>query len=162
MSTYQKGVCEVNRQSGPGRLPGAAGRRIASPKHTASRTLQIFLDRSPQRADKPKRLYRNPMVLAQEWQAKIDDGDVPSRSELARVLGVSRARVTQILQLLMLNPSVIDAILQLGNPLPGLVVSERPLRELVRLGHRQQEQWLGHVLQSEISNIRQVSMTNSN
>jgi ParB-like chromosome segregation protein Spo0J len=44
----------------------------------------------------------------------IDEGQAASRAELARRLGVSRARVTQMLRLLTLDPSVIDAIVQLG------------------------------------------------
>ena len=31
------------------------------------------------------------------WQRMLEDGTVPSRAELARSLGVSRARVTQVL-----------------------------------------------------------------
>jgi hypothetical protein len=72
---------------------------------------------------------------------------VSSRAALARHLGVSRARVTQVLQLLTLAPSVLDAIVQLGDPLSERVVSERALRWLARMGHRQQEQWLSRTAQ---------------
>lgn len=61
----------------------------------------------------------------------IDEGEVSSRAELARHLGVSRARVTQVLQLLEMDPSVIDAIVQLGDPMSERIVSERSLRQLV-------------------------------
>lgn len=47
----------------------------------------------------------------------IDEGEVASRAELARRLGVSRARVAQMLQLLMLCPTIIDAIVQLADVL---------------------------------------------
>jgi hypothetical protein len=72
----------------------------------------------------------------------IDGGEVGSRAALARHLGVSRARVTQVLQLLTLSPSVIDAIVQLGDPLSEPVVSERALRQLVSMDHPRQVQWL--------------------
>jgi ParB-like chromosome segregation protein Spo0J len=68
----------------------------------------------------------------------IDNGKVASRAELARRLGVSRARVTQMLQLLTLSPNIIDAIVQLGDPLPTPTVTERNLRPLARLDQRQQ------------------------
>ena len=51
----------------------------------------------PQPGEKPNprpKLNRNPLVLAQEWQQRLDGGEVTSRAELARQLGVSRARVT--------------------------------------------------------------------
>jgi hypothetical protein len=68
----------------------------------------------------------------------IDSGDVASRAELARRLGVSRARVTQMLQLLTLSASVIDAIVHLGDPLPEPIMTERQLRPLARLDQEQQ------------------------
>ena len=44
---------------------------------------------------KPK---RDRMRLAYEYQALLDSGAVGSRADLARHLGVSRARVTQVLK----------------------------------------------------------------
>ena len=116
-----------------------------SPEHTVSRTLQIFLNRAQHKAIAPRRTYRNPVILAQEWQAMIDDGQVRSRAELATRLGVSRARVTQMLQLLKLNPSIIDAIVQLGDPLPEPTVTERHLRPLARLDRGQQMRRFKHL-----------------
>jgi hypothetical protein len=58
--------------------------------------------------------YRNPIALARKWQAMIACGQVSSRAVLARRVGVSRARVTQVLQLRTLTPKVIEAVEQLG------------------------------------------------
>ena len=80
----------------------------------------------------------------------IEDGTVGSRAELARHLGVSRARVTQVLQLLTLSPSVIDATVQLGDPLSERIVSQRSLRSLAGMERDQQAQWLTRVLGSPI------------
>lgn len=44
---------------------------------------------------KPK---RDRMRLAHHYQALLASGEVKSRAELARFLGVSRARVTQVLR----------------------------------------------------------------
>lgn len=41
---------------------------------------------------------RDRMRLANEYQALLDSGDFESRAALARHLGVSRARVTQVLK----------------------------------------------------------------
>jgi hypothetical protein len=50
-------------------------------------------------AARPRRQQRNPVILAEEWQQRIVGGEVRSRADLARKLGVSRARVTQALAL---------------------------------------------------------------
>lgn len=43
------------------------------------------------------RVRKGKEVLATEWQRLLDDGVVLTRAELARRIGVSRARVTQVL-----------------------------------------------------------------
>ena len=83
--------------------------------------------------------YRNPIALAQEWQRALDDGECTSRAALARKLGVTRARVTQVLGLLDLAPDVVHAIAALGDPLPRPIVSERMLRPLLTLTAREQK-----------------------
>lgn len=55
------------------------------------------------------------------------------RSDLARMLGVSHARVTQVLSLRELAPEVLEAIVALGDPLPRSVISARMLRSLLDL-----------------------------
>jgi hypothetical protein len=77
------------------------------------------------------KLRRNPAVLAREWEARLADGTCASRAELARALGVSRPRVTQVLKLLTLPPQVCEAITALGDPLPGRVITEHWLRRLL-------------------------------
>jgi hypothetical protein len=59
---------------------------------------------STTKASKPVRLYRNPVTLAHEWNGMITNGECASLSALARRLGISRARVTQVLHLLKLTP----------------------------------------------------------
>jgi hypothetical protein len=72
------------------------------------------------------------MFQAREWQEALDRGEVSSRAELARRLGVSRARVTQVLGLLRLPPKVLRKIEALGDPLESPVVTERQLRPIVQ------------------------------
>lgn len=68
---------------------------------------------------KPKRLYRNPIALAQEWKKATEDRDCSSPVGLARKLRVSLARVTQVLRLLSLSPEVLKAIAALrATPYP--------------------------------------------
>jgi hypothetical protein len=51
------------------------------------------------------------LALAHKFQKMIDSREVESMAELARLGRVSRARITQIMDLLMLAPEIQDAIL---------------------------------------------------
>ena len=86
-----------------------------------------------------KRQYRNPIYLAREWRRALDHGECASPAALARHLKVSRARVTQIINLLQLSPEVIELISSLGDPLRSFVVAERRLRPLLALTADQQK-----------------------
>ena len=78
---------------------------------------------------KPSRTYRNPVFLALEWK----EGKLPSQTALARELGVSRVRVTQVLRLLRLAPEINEKVAGLGDPLTSSTMTERKLRPLVNL-----------------------------
>jgi hypothetical protein len=47
--------------------------------------------------------FRDPLKLARYYQSLLDYGRFENRAALARFLGVSRARVTQVLQRLKPN-----------------------------------------------------------
>lgn len=85
-----------------------------------------------------KQQYRNPIYLAQEWRRALDSGEYPSPAALARHLKVSRARVTQILNLLRLSSGVIKQISSLGDPMVRPLVSERRIRPLLSLSPEEQ------------------------
>ena len=89
------------------------------------------------------RLYRNPVILAQEWQQAITSGEYCTQAEFARRQGISRARITQVLQLLNLAPDVLHTIIALGGPLRSQVITERKLRFIVdrSAGEQRQEIW---------------------
>ena len=61
----------------------------------------------------------------------IDSGEVKNQAELARIKGLSRARVTQILNLLKLDKRIIDNLEQMGDPMERKVMSERELRKII-------------------------------
>jgi len=61
----------------------------------------------------------------------IDSGEVKNQAELARIKGLSRARVTQILNLLKLDKRIIDNLEQMGDPMERKVISERELRKII-------------------------------
>ncbi len=86
--------------------------------------------------------HRNPVALVQEWQRALDDGECTSWAALARKLGVTRTRVTQVLGLLDLAPGVVHAIAAFGDPLPRPIVSEPMLRPLLTLPAGEQKRAL--------------------
>ncbi len=82
---------------------------------------------------KTARIRRVPAVQrAYEFQRLLDSVEVENRAEIARQYGISRARVTQILNLLTLPGEVLDYIRDLPEP-EQLRYSERMLRAIVAL-----------------------------
>ena len=65
------------------------------------------------------------LALAHNVERLVDEGTVSSYADAARQLGVSRARMTQLTNLLNLSPQVQDALL-----LGDLHLSERRIRAL--------------------------------
>ena len=61
----------------------------------------------------------------------IDSGEIKNQSELAKLKSISRARVTQILNLLRLDKNTIDNLEQIRDPMDKKVISERELRKII-------------------------------
>ena len=55
----------------------------------------------------PARPIRKPLALAEEFRRQLDAGGV-DQAGLARGHGLTRARVTQVLNLLKLHPTILD------------------------------------------------------
>ena len=66
------------------------------------------------------------LALAHYIQRQIDAGAIPDYAAAARALGLTRARVTQIMNLLLLAPEIQDRIV-----IGDLVLSERALRRVL-------------------------------
>ena len=63
------------------------------------------------------RTYRNPLFLAREWVEAMTAGGFPTRRAFAKAIGVSHARVSQMLGLLKLGPEALQRLEALGDPL---------------------------------------------
>jgi len=46
------------------------------------------------------------LALAHRWQKLLDEGQIESQAEIARILGLTRARVSQIIDMALLSPVV--------------------------------------------------------
>jgi len=66
-------------------------------------------------------------------------GEVKTQAELARIKGISRARVTQILNLLKLDSLIIQELEKLGDPLKSKIITEQMLRPYVNKSPQEQK-----------------------
>ena len=64
-----------------------------------------------------KHIYQNPICLTKEYKEMINSREVKNQAELARIKGISKARVTQRLDLLKLDSLIIQELEKLGDPL---------------------------------------------
>ncbi len=84
---------------------------FSSPNVTIDRTFRVVyimpeITRLRRSDGRQKKLFRNPVFRAEEFQKRMQEQSL-SRADLARELGVSRARVTQVLNLLKLPEDVL-------------------------------------------------------
>ena len=123
-----------------------------SPSKLKDRTFRATFrfpdDGKPQESNARRvpRLYRNPVILAEEWQQAINRSEYRTYAEFARRQGISRARVTQVLQLLNLGPEVLHTNTTLGDPLPSRVITERTLRAMVHRSADEQQKEIHNIL----------------
>jgi DNA repair protein RadC len=69
----------------------------------------------------------------------INTGEVNNQADLAKIKGISRARITQILNLLKLDKSIIDKLEKLGDPIKSEIITERMLRPYVNKSPQEQK-----------------------
>src|SRR5580700_6367761 len=81
---------------------------------------------SPQPPEKePPRIPRitRLMALAIKFQDMVDRGEVRDYADLARLGYVTRARLTQVMNLLLLAPDIQEEIMKLGSATRAPIVS---------------------------------------
>ncbi|MBN2394972.1 MAG: hypothetical protein JXC36_00745 [Candidatus Atribacteria bacterium] len=113
----------------------------SSPNCSIDRTFTstFYFPQKATKANKTIRVYRNPIYLAREYKKMLDSGEVKNQAELARIKGISRARVTQILNLLKLDSLIIQELEKLGDPLKSKIITERMLRPYVNKSPQEQK-----------------------
>ena len=73
----------------------------------------------------------HPLLLAQAWRQELDHDTRLTKARIAVREGVSRARVTQVMNLLQLSAEIQAGLLEPPAPLEIHSFSERSLRPLV-------------------------------
>lgn len=79
----------------------------------------------------PARIARQ-LALAHALQRGVERGEFRDYADMARSLGFTRARITQIMDLLLLAPDIQDQILHLELPAGAPQPTERALRRVLR------------------------------
>jgi ParB-like chromosome segregation protein Spo0J len=77
-----------------------------------------------------KKTFRNPIIQAKEMQLEMEYHNL-TRAQLARKLNISRARVTQMLNLLRLPDELIQEVEAMGDHWERVLLTERTLRKVV-------------------------------
>jgi ParB-like chromosome segregation protein Spo0J len=93
--------------------------------------LEVLPNGRKPEGNKPKRTYRNPILLALEWKRMLDSREYSSQTDLSRKVGVSRARINQYLRLLKLPPEIQKTMVQMGKLSSPREITERRLRTLL-------------------------------
>ncbi len=88
----------------------------------------------PESVRRPAKVARM-LALAHHLQSAIDRGLVADRAAVARKLGLTRARVTQLLDLLLLAPDLQVAVLALEAVDGAEPLAERTLRAAAHAGN---------------------------
>ena len=120
--------------AGEGSHGEARGRIVSMPFHRVTRERVRFEDVAPPAPREPVRTpakVAKMLALAHHLQNAIDRGLVADRTTIAARLGVTKARITQLLDLTLLAPDLQDAVLAM-EAVDGVdPMSERSLRAIV-------------------------------
>lgn len=81
---------------------------------------------------KPPRVTRL-LAQAERFRRLLETGEVRNQSDLANLEGLTRARVTQILNLLKLHSDILSFVRAVPSTAPRNWVTERKLRALTAL-----------------------------
>jgi len=72
------------------------------------------------------------LALAHRLEAAIHQGEYTDRADAARQLGLTRARITQLLNLTLLAPDIQERVLEIESMDGRESLNERTLRDVVR------------------------------
>lgn len=84
--------------------------------------------------EKPTRIYVSPLIEAMRYQRLLDrDPYMKTQADIARELGITRARVSQVMKLLSLAPKIQNVLLNMDDQKAIRYFSERRLRKLLTI-----------------------------
>jgi ParB-like chromosome segregation protein Spo0J len=81
----------------------------------------------------PQKVYKSPLLEARRYENLLKYPFIKTQSDIAREMGISRARVSQIMALLKLAPEIQRELLALQEQRAIRFFSERRLRPLLNI-----------------------------
>ncbi|MDD5677092.1 MAG: hypothetical protein PHW60_03750 [Kiritimatiellae bacterium] len=94
---------------------------------------------------------RHPIHTALEWRQMLTADITLTMASIARNTGLSRARVTQIMNLLDLPEPIISFVTSLQRPAQIRIITERKLRTLLELTSKPAQLRAFALLQAELT-----------
>jgi hypothetical protein len=98
-------------------------------------------------ADHPSLSPAHPIHMALKWQRMLDVDPNLRMAEIARNQSVSRARITQIMNLLALPKEILESLIALRNPTEIAFLNERRLRAIAACATAEMQMCRFHELQ---------------
>ena len=86
-----------------------------------------------------KKIYESPLVEAKRYRNLLNNPLINNQSDIARDLGVTRARVSQVMSLLKLAPEIQKTLLDFGDQKMIKFFSEWRLRPLLAINNPNQQ-----------------------
>jgi DNA-directed RNA polymerase sigma subunit (sigma70/sigma32) len=86
-----------------------------------------------------KKIYENPLMEAKRCQNLLNDPLINNQSDIARDLGITRARVSHIMSLLKLAPEIQKTLLGFKDQKMIRFLSEYRLRPLLTINNPNQQ-----------------------
>lgn len=96
----------------------------------------------------------NPVALALSFRSMLDQGVVDNQSQLARQVGLTPSRVTQLLNLLKLPPDIVQELGAARGHVEVTFFTERRLRRLTRLSSPKAQHRLFQDLKKELKALQ--------
>lgn len=100
---------------------------------------------------RPVRIHENPILEAKRYERLLSDPFINSQADVARELGITRARVSQIMGLLKLPEEIQRVLLGLNDQRAIRFFSERRLRSLLMMPGQGRQVWEFNRMLGEIS-----------
>jgi len=76
-------------------------------------------------------VWSNPLDIARDYKEMIENG--MTKAEIAKLMGISRARVVQVMDLLKLHPDIQRYLNRAKDDPNALLFTERKLREIAKI-----------------------------
>jgi hypothetical protein len=105
-------------------------------KEIKNRRTSIKIGKPPVKKEK---IYENPLMEAKRYRNLLSDPLINNQSDIARDLGVTRARVSQLMSLLKLAPEIQKTLLGFEDQKMVRFFSEYRLRPLLTINNPDQQ-----------------------